>query len=153
MEHNPYIVLNMSSVTSWMNYDPWPGVDACLSILHSYGPSIRTFVACKGQGGFTLLPGNVSLSPNTQEITRQGPSSPSFALVSVVWGAREIRDATVYEGLYGYHLNASAVPFENTVFGKDTFPKMKKSGVIWYTEDNFQTFKSVYSREGFAVPF
>ena len=110
----------MSNTDPWASPDPWLYVKKCLALLHSYGSSIRTFVACDGDGPFTLVPGNVSLSPDTQEITRQGPSSPDFAIVSVVWGAAEIRDGAVYQALYEYKVNGSAVPFENSVFGADT---------------------------------
>ena len=147
------LVLNMSNTDPWGSPDPWSDVKKCLAILHSYGPSIRTFVACDGDGPFTLVPGNVSLSPNTQEITRQGPSSPGFAIVSVVWGAAEIRDGAIYQAIYDYKLNGSAVPFENSVFGMDTLPNWRKSGVIWYTENNFLTFESIFAREGATVPF
>ena len=150
----PYLILNMSNTASpWGNPDPWPNVKKCLALLHSYGSSIRTFIACDGSGPFTLLPGNVSLSPNTQEITRQGPSSPDFAIVSVVWGAAEIRDGNVYQALYEYKMNGSAVPFANSLFGTDTLPGWRKSGVVWYTEDNFLTFNGIFAREGMNVAF
>jgi hypothetical protein len=70
-----------------------------------------------------------------------------------VWGAAEIRDGAVYQGLYEYKLNGSAVPFVTSVFGTDTLPGWYKSGVIWYTEDNFLTFKSIFAREGATVSF
>ena len=143
----------MSNTNPWGSPDPWPGVRKCLALLHSYGSSIRTFVACDLSGPFTLLPGNVSLSPNTQEITRLGPSSPNFAIVSVVWGAAEIRDGNVYQALYDYKMNGSAVPFVNSRFGGDTLPGWDKSGVVWYTEDNFVTFNGIIAREGMKVTF
>jgi hypothetical protein len=99
------------------------------------------------------VPGNVSLSPDTLEITRQGPSSADFALVSVVWGGAEIRDEGVYEALFQYKSNGSAVPFENWRFGKDTLVGSGKSGVIWCTQDNFATFESIVAREHDSVPF
>lgn len=153
IQQGPYLVLNMSHTDPWGGPDPWPGVKKCLALLHSYGSSIRTFVACDSDGPFTLVPGNVTLSPHTQEITRQGPSSPNFAIVSVVWGAAEIRDEAVYQVLNEYKVNRSAVPFVNSLFGTDTLPGWTKSGVIWYTEDNFLTFRSIFAREGANVPF
>ena len=155
IQQGPYLVVNMSNsdASPWGSPDPWYGVNKCLDLLHSYGSSIRTFVACHGDGAFTLVPGNVSLSSHTQEITRLGPSSPDFAIVSVVWGAAEIRDSAVYQAAYEYKVNGSAVPFENWFFGTDTLYDALKSGVIWYTEDNFLTFKSLYAREGSSVPF
>jgi hypothetical protein len=153
MQQGPYLILNMSDTAPWSGPDPWQNVKKCLALLHQYGPSIRTFVGCDGDGPFTLVPGNISSSPHTQEITLQGPSNAEFALVSVVWGAAEIRDEAVYQELYNYRTNGSAVPFENSLFGKDTLPNWNKSGVIWYTEDNFQTFKSILGREGSSVPF
>lgn len=153
ISQGPYLVLNMSNTNPWGSPDPWPNVKKCLALLHSYGSSIRTFIACDSSGPFTLLPGNVSLSPNTQEITRQGPSSPDFAIVSVVWGAAEIRDGAVYQALYEYKMNGSAMPFTNDLFGKDTFPGMTKSGVVWYTEDDFLTFNGIFAREGMNVKF
>lgn len=153
MDQGPYIILNMSDTSPWAGPDPWVNNKKCLALLHSYGSSIRTFVACDSEGLFTLVPGNVSLSPQTQEITRQGPSSADFALVSVVWGSEEIRDEGVYENIYKYKTNGSAVPFGNSFFGRDTLPGWGKSGVIWYTEDNFLTFDSILAREGDSVPF
>jgi hypothetical protein len=153
MPQGPYLVLNMSDTSPWAGPDPWVDVRKCLALLHSWGSSIRTFVACDSDGPFILLPGNVSLSLNTQEITRMGPSSPNFALVSVVWGAAEIRTADVYQALYQYRLNGSAVPFGNPFFEVDTLYGVKKSGVVWYTEDNFLTFKSIFAREGESVLF
>jgi hypothetical protein len=155
IQQGPYLVVNMSNsdTSPWGSPDPWYGVNKCLDLLHSYGSSIRTFVACHYDGALTLVPGNVSLSPHTQEITRLGPSSPDFAIVSVVWGAAEIRDGAVYQAASEYKVNGSAVPFENWFFGTDTLYGVPKSGVIWYTEDNFLTFKSLYAREGSSVPF
>jgi len=153
IQQGPYLILNMSDTDPWGGPDPWPNVKKCLALLHSYGSSIRTFIACDGDGPFTLVPGNVSLSPHTQEITRQGPSGPDFSIVSIVWGAAEIRDGAVYQELYEYKVNGSAVPFTNSVFGADTLPNWPKSGVIWYTEDNFLTFKSIFARENATVTF
>ena len=155
IQQGPYLVLDMSNsdTSPWGSPDPWYGVTKCLDLLHSYGSSIRTFVACQRDGAFTLVSGNVSLSSHTQEITRLGPASPDFAIVSVVWGALEIRDSAVYQAVYEYKVNGSAVPFENSFFGIDTLYGMPKSGVIWYTEDNFLTFKSLYAREGSSVSF
>jgi hypothetical protein len=59
----------------------------------------------------------------------------------------------VYGGLYRYKVNAPAVPFETGVFGKDTLLNWNKSGVIWYTKDNFLSFQSTFTREGDSVPF
>jgi hypothetical protein len=155
MQQGPYLVVNMTDTDTspWDSPDPWPDVKKCLALLHSFGSSIRTFVACDGAGAFTLVPGNVSLSPDTLEITRQGPSSADFALVSVVWGGAEIRDEGVYETLFQYKLNGSAVPFEDWVFGRDTLEGWNKSGVIWYTQDGFATFESIVAREHDSVPF
>jgi len=143
----------MSNTAAWAGGDPWYGVKKCLSILHSYGSSIRTFVACEGNGTFTLVPGDVGLSARTQEITRQGPSSSDFAIVSAVWGAAEIRDTTVYQAIYDYKRNGTQIPFNNVLFGKDTYYGEQKSGVIWYTQDNFKTFKSIYGRESSTASF
>lgn len=153
MQQGPYLSINMSNTSPWGSPDPWPNNRKCLALLHAFGTSIRTFVACDGDGAFTLVPGNVSLSPDTQEITRQGPSSADFALVSVVWGGAEIRDEGVYETLFKYKSNGSAVPFENWLFGQDTLKGWGKSGAIWYTTDNFATFESIVAREHDSVPF
>jgi hypothetical protein len=153
MQQGPYLAINMSDTGPWSDPDPWLNNKKCLALLHSFGSSLRTFVACDSSGAFTLVPGNVSLSPGTLEITRQGPSNAGFALVSVVWGGAEIRDAAVYETLFQYKSNGSAVPFENWVFGADTLKGSGKSGVIWYTEDNFATIESIMAREHDSVPF
>jgi hypothetical protein len=153
MQQGPYLAINMSNTPPAGPPENWIDNKKCLALLHSFGSSIRTFVACDGAGAFTLVPGKVSLSPNTLEITRQGPSSADFALVSVVWGGAEIRDEGVYETLFQYKSNGSAVPFENWLFGRDTLPGAWKSGVIWYTQDNFATFESIYAREYDSVPF
>jgi hypothetical protein len=133
--------------------DPWYGVRKCLSILHSYNSSIRTFVACDSSGFFKLIPGDITLSPLTQEITRQGPTTAGFAIVSVVWGAAEIRDPAVYQRIFDGKKNNTPLNFTNALFGKDTYPDEHKSGVIWYTEDNFTTFNGVFARETTTIQF
>ena len=150
IQQGPNLVLDMSNTSPWGDNDPWVGVKKCLSILYSYGTTIRTFVACEGDGPFTLFPGNNKQS-HTNDITRQGPSSPNFAIVSVVWGAEEITSGSVYQSIYNYRTNKSAVPFSNELFGKDTLPSTVKSGVIWYTEDNFASFRGSFGREGDKV--
>jgi hypothetical protein len=122
-------------------------------MLYQFGSSIRTFAACDNDGPYTLVPGNITLSPRTQEISRQGPSSASFAIVSVVWGGLELRGSSLYSTLYAYKNNGTAVPFTNALFGEDTLLNSQKSGVIWYTEDNFKTFKSIFSKETGTVSF
>jgi hypothetical protein len=133
--------------------DPWYGTRKCLSVLHSYNSSIRTFVACDSSGFLKLVPGDITLSPLTQEITRQGPTTAGFAIVSVVWGAAEIRDAAVYQRIFDGRTNKTPLNFTNALFGKDTLPDEHKSGVIWYTQDNFTTFNGVFARESTAVQF
>jgi len=144
----------MSATTDWNVEDPWPDVRKCLSLLHSFGDSIRTFIACDGTGNFDLVPGNVGLSPNTQEITTHAPNSTDFTIVSVVWGLSEIRDKAVDQVLWEYKQNGSAMLFESSLFGnKDSMPNNLKSGIIWYTEDDFKTFKSVSAKEGDSAGF
>jgi hypothetical protein len=128
--------------------DPWVNVNKCLSLLHSYGDSIRTFVTCEGKGNFTITPGEPNPPGLTHEIMRQGPSTASFAIASVVWGAEEVTDREVYKALYAYRSNGSTVPFTNEFFRVDTHLGTSKSGVIWWTEDNFVSFKGIYGREG-----
>ena len=141
------IVLNMSATDSWSKEDPWVGVRKCLALLYSYGPSLRTYAACENDGPFTLGPEINSSSTHEHEITRQGPSSSNFAIVSVVWGGSEIRDGKVYQTLYDLKSNGTEVLFGNEVFGFDPLVGSAKSGVIWYTEDDFLTFKSIYDQE------
>jgi hypothetical protein len=144
----------MTTTAPWDVEDTWVGVRKCLSLLHSFGDSIRTFIACDAFGNFTLVPGDVSESRNTQEITSHAPNSTDFAIVSVVWGPSEIRDKAVDQALWDYKQNGSSMVFNNSLFGnKDPMPQILKSGVIWYTEDNFKTFKSIFAREDDSVSF
>jgi len=132
--------------------DPWVDVKKCVGILHKYGSSIRTFVGCDGDGSPTLQ-AQLAVSPETQAITHQGPNSTDFSIVSVVWGSVEVRDKSVYTALYQYKTNGSQIPFETYTFGgTDSLPGTPKSGIIWYTEDNFTTFKSIFAREGTVLP-
>lgn len=124
--------------------DPWVGIKKCLSVLYQYNSSIRTYIGCDGDGLVSLIP---EKNTQSQDITRQGPKSGQFAIVSVVWGAEEIRDRGIYETLSQYKSNGTDVPFENWLFGKDTLVGWSKSGVIWYTDDDFKTFKSSYAVE------
>lgn len=138
----------MSATDSWSKDDPWVGVKKCLALLYSYGPSIRTYVACESDGSFTLGPQlNSSSFTHEHEITRLGPSNSDFAIVSVVWGGSEIRDKNVYQTLYDLKSNGTQVLFGNDVFGSDTLVGLSKSGVIWYTEDDFLTFKNITGKE------
>lgn len=153
IQQGPNIVVNMTNTDPWGTPDPWFSVKKCLSILYSYGSTIRTFVACESNGAFNLAPGSSGPVGHVNDITRQGPSSRTFAIVSIVWGASEITDGAVYQSVYSYKINGSAIPFTNELFGKDTFPANSKSGVIWYTDDNFSTFKGIFGREGANVTF
>ncbi|KAF2685845.1 hypothetical protein K458DRAFT_387798 [Lentithecium fluviatile CBS 122367] len=149
-----YIDMKEDTATVFNLPDTWYNVRKCLSLLHSYGESIRTFIACDAFGEFVLPPGDVSLSKNTQEIASHSPNSTDFKIVSVVWGPSEIRDRAVDQALYDYKNNGSAIPFENSFFGgTDALPDFENSGVVWYTEDNFKTFKSIFAREGESVAF
>ena len=152
LQQGQRLVVDMSNISNWLGRDAWFGIKKCLSLLHAFGSSIRTFVSCEGDGTFTLV-ANLNQSPLTQEITRQGPSSPSFSIVSVVWGALEIRDASVYQAIYEFKRNGSAIPFTNAFFGNDTFPNNSKSGVIWYSDDNFRSFKCLHAKELASVGF
>jgi hypothetical protein len=141
------IVLDMSATESWSKDDPWVGVKKCLAFLYSYGPSIRTYAACESDGPFTLSPKLNSSSTHEHEITRQGPSSSDFAIVSVVWGGSEIRDKKVYQTLYDLKSNGTQVLFGNEVFGVDPLIGFAKSAVIWYTENDLLSFKIIYGKE------
>jgi hypothetical protein len=150
----PDLDIDLSPTGTWDVEDPWPNVRKCLSLLHSFGDSIRTFIACEDFGKFTLVPGDVGLSQNTQEVSTHAPNSTDFSIVSVVWGSSEIRDKAVDQALWEYKHNGSAMLFDNSLFGnKDPIPGSLKSGVIWYTEDNFKTFKSVFAQDGNSVGF
>jgi hypothetical protein len=151
LQQGPDILIDTNNENPWNNPDPDPGQAKVISVLHAFGTSIRTFVALAGSGSYNLVPGDVSLSPSTREITRQGPSDPSFAIVSVVWGPAEIRDPSVYQNIYSYAKNGSAIPFGISFFGQDTLLGHQKSAVIWYTEDNFKTVKSVSGFDGALV--
>lgn len=154
LQKGPNIFINLTDTNLPLGPpDPWFGVKKCLSILHSYGSSIRTFVACNSDGNFELVPGNVSLSPNTQEITRLGPVVAGFAIVSAVWGAQEIRNSTIYARLVKCKQDNTPMTFSTSLFGNDTFFGTHKSGVVWYTEDNYSTIKSITTREGNTVSF
>jgi hypothetical protein len=153
--------INMTTV-SLMHPDPWYGVKKCLSVLHVYNPgindtssaqSIRTFVACDADGAYILVPGPVSDSLRTTEITRQGPTATNFSIVSVVWGAREIRDLVVYEKLFNAWKKGQPLALNNNLFGSDTFANNAKSAVIWYTVDEFKSFQSTSGREGTKITF
>jgi len=153
LQQGSRLVVDMSNIANWVGADPMVGSTKCLSLLHAFGSSIRTFVACERDGTFTLVPGDVKSSPRTQEITRQGPRSRSFSIVSVVWGSQEIRTAAVYQSIYNAKRNGSAIPFSNDVFGSDTLENVRKTGVIWYTEDDFRTVKNIHAKEGVSVGF
>jgi hypothetical protein len=123
-----------------------------MGLLYSFGSSIRTFAACDGDGPFTLVPGAITLSPRTKEISRPKPPAgvtvpTGFGIVSVVWGGLELSTATLYATLYRLKANGTAVKFTNAVMGIDALPNHEKSGVIWYTEDGYKTFKSMHARE------
>lgn len=149
MQQGRNLVVDMSNTDPWGSPDPWVGRYKCLSLLHSYGSNtIRTFVACEGDGEFTLTPENATPSSHTQDITRQDPCSSDFAIVSVVWGNVEIRQESVYKTLCEFRGNGSAVPFGNDVFVTDMMIGQAKSGVIWFTDDDFSTVKSIYAWEG-----
>lgn len=134
-------------------YDDWYNNKKCLSFLYSYGSSIRTFVACEGNGQITVAPGPIATNSYSQEITRQGPTLSDFAIVSVVWGSAEIRTSSVYSKIFNGRNSGLNVTFSNDYFGLDTLINSAKSGVIWYTEDNYTTFKSIYGREGNSSNF
>ena len=153
LQQGPNIIINMSDTSSWVDVDPWVGVTKCLTILHSYGASsIRTFVACEGDGYYKLTPGPPSPYPETREITRQGPHDSNFSIVSVVWGSADITSQDVYTALVDYRKGGQAVPFTNEFFGKDTLYGGAKSGAIFYTLDNYSSFSNVGGREGTSNP-
>jgi hypothetical protein len=133
--------------------DTWQDNFKCLSILHSVGSSIRTFVGCENSGNYTLTTGKFQPTPYDQEITRQGPTTENFTLVSVVWGALEIRNQSVYQQLVQAKEQGTELTYSNELFGNDTLIGSAKSAVIWYTEDNFTTFKSISGREADTFTF
>lgn len=151
MQKGPYIILDMNNTDAWGISDP--SSIQCLAILHSNGPTIRTFVACDGNGPFTLVPEYAIPSSYTQDIIPQKRNSSDFAIVSVVWGGKEIRDESVYDALYDYKANGSAMVFGNDLFRTDTLVGVGKTGIIWYTEDNYRTFESRVRTEGKSTLF
>jgi hypothetical protein len=44
---------------------------------------------------------------------------PNFDVASVVWGDVQIYNSAIYQTLYEYETNGSAVPFSNDLFGID----------------------------------
>lgn len=161
----PFLFVDMDNTNGpldpWSSPDPWEGVIKCLSLLLSFlGRSISIFVACEHKGAFTLGP-NVN-STRMHEITPAEPcNSANFTLVGVVWGGTNITNKVVYNRLCDHKINGSPVTFEDALFRSpkmnpfemNIFPPMNKTGVIWYTEDHFQTFKSIFAREGDTVTF
>ncbi|KAF2018241.1 hypothetical protein BU24DRAFT_491241 [Aaosphaeria arxii CBS 175.79] len=147
LQQGANLVVDMDDKGPWAEPDPWFGTNKCLSILHQAGTSIRTFVACEGDGVFTLVPERVGPFPNAQEITRQGPKDNNFAIASIVWGKTELREGDLYEKVWDLKKNNTAVPFTNDFFGIDTHFGNGKSGVIFYTQDDFKTFRSLIGKE------
>ncbi|KAJ4332072.1 hypothetical protein N0V95_009743 [Ascochyta clinopodiicola] len=154
MQQDNQLVVNMSNPTPWTTTDVWFGFQKCLSILYSSNADIRTFVACQSDGTFTLGPGSDVSNSHSNIITRHGPSSNNFAIVSVVWGKLELREQDVYRTLYTYKINGSMMTLGNDLFGgSDTYVGAQKTAVIWYTEDDFKTFRGIYGKEGAIVKF
>lgn len=151
IQKGPYIILDMNNTGSWGVSDP--GSTQCLALLHSNGATMRTFVACDGDGPFTLVPEYAIPSSHTQDTMPQGRNSSNFSIVSVVWGAQEIRDEAVYDALYDYKANGSTMLFGNELFRNDSLYGISKCGVIWYTEDDFRTIKSKFAMEGKSISF
>ncbi|OCK81937.1 hypothetical protein K432DRAFT_294384 [Lepidopterella palustris CBS 459.81] len=137
--------------------DSWFGYRKCLALLLRYGSvdnqDLRTFIACEGTGNYTLVPGNVSLSPNTEATTNLGPSTSTFHIISVIWGPTEIRDSNIYQKLFDCASKSQAVSFSNEFFGQDTWNGTAKSAAVFYTTDNFSTVKNIFGREGQNASF
>jgi hypothetical protein len=129
-----------------------------MGLLYSFGSSIRTFAACDGDGPYTLVPGAITLSPRTTEISRPKPPAgvtvpTGFGIVSVVWAGLVVSNATVYNTLYRLKANGTAVKFTNSLMGIDALPNQAKSGVVWYTEDGYKTFNSIHAKEDGSKSF
>jgi hypothetical protein len=149
----PVLIVDMDNTNRpldpWSYPDPWPGAIKCLSLLLSFlGRSINIFVACERQGSFTLAP-NINAT-HMHEFTPAEPcNNINFTLVGVVWGGVNIIDKGVYKELCDLKKNGLPVPFRDTLFRS----QMNRTGVIWYTEDDLQTFKSIFARENETTRF
>jgi hypothetical protein len=139
--------------------EPWNGIVKSISVLHTYGKSMRIFACKEFTGIHYIRPGEVSSSTigygaELREVNPfSKPASSKIKILAIVWGPEEVRKKEVYDYAYKCAEDRTPVVFNNQNFGGDTWTGNFKSGVIYYMNDGGSEIYQVCGHEHAQASF
>ncbi|PGG98686.1 hypothetical protein GX51_06693 [Blastomyces parvus] len=125
----------------------------CFSLLHQLGSNggedMRIFLGCENTGFYKLEAGPIAKSKNTQLVPKHDDlEQDGFRIISVIWGATELRERNVHEKVFKAALNRESVTFTNEYFGMTTSPGPHNGfpvGVVFYRPALDRPIRILYS--------
>ncbi|EEQ92180.1 uncharacterized protein BDCG_07300 [Blastomyces dermatitidis ER-3] len=137
------------------------GYRKCFSLLHQLGSNgdedMRIFHACEGTGFYKLEAGPISKSRNTELVPKYDDlEQDGFRIISIIWGAGELRERSVHEKVFKAGMNREMVTFTNEFFGQTSHPGPDGGippGVVFYRSARDRPIRILYSLENGTRPF
>ncbi|OJD26459.1 hypothetical protein ACJ73_02159 [Blastomyces percursus] len=137
------------------------GYIKCFSLLHQLGSNgdedMRIFHACEGTGFYKLETGPIAKSRNTELVPKYDDlEQDGFRIMSIIWGASELRERSVHEKVFKAGLNREMVSFTNEFFGQTSHPGPDGGippGVVFYRSARNRPIRILYSLENGTRPF
>ncbi|KLJ06773.1 hypothetical protein EMPG_17737 [Blastomyces silverae] len=133
----------------------------CFSLLHQLGSNgdedMRIFHACESTGFYKLEAGPIEKSRNTEPVQKYDDlEQDGFRIISIIWGAGELRERSVHEKVFKAGLKREMVTFSNEFFGQTSHPGPDGGippGVVFYRSARNRPIRTLYSMENGTRPF
>lgn len=130
--------IDTSSANLPFTYPYGPGTamgntPASIVALYEFGSNESVFISAPNSGIFTIQPD--SSSQTYPVVKSQAPIGSPIQIVAVVWGLGLINNQTVNSQLYNAAMSGTNFTWSNEFFGIDTWVGIRKSGVIFYTDN------------------